>query len=110
MKTKYFFLFSLLFILGCDYEDERASDFSVSSSVYHGLFSGNKVEGTVTNISSTPANKITLKLDMYDEDYEYVDYQYETIYETLYQNESAEFCVLLDDNITSVDVIITSVD
>ena len=94
---------------GCSIEDERARDFSLDYDLSYALFGGKKVEGTITNISSNPANTVTLKIDI---DYEQgsCDYDYVTINETLYQNDQADFCLNVADSTESVYVTINNVE
>ena len=100
---------SLFTWYGCSLEDERARDFSVDYDLTYALFGGKKVEGTITNISSTPANKITLEIDI-DYDQGSCDYDYITISETLYQNDQADFCLNVADSAESVYITINNVE
>ena len=94
---------------GCSIEDERTRDFSLDYDLSYALFGGKKVEGTITNISSNPANTVTLKIDI---DYEQgsCDYDYVTINETVYQNDQADFCLNVADSTESVYVTINNVE
>lgn len=108
MRLGLFLIIGVAIFSGCSYEDERSSDFAVDHSISEGFFSGKKLDGTITNISSTPAHSITLKVDI--DFYEgSCDYDYITINETLYQNDQADFCLSLADSAISVTVTINEV-
>ena len=109
MKKLITILTFMVLITSCTKEDPRASDFEIVYEMKHTRWKSQWVEGYVKNYSSIPANKIRLKVKMY-EGLVHQDTRYEKIKETLFMGDSAKFCVTVGDTISSVDIIIVKVE
>lgn len=99
----------LLFFCSCYTEDPRARDFSLEYDLEDARWKSQWVEGTVTNLSDIPSDKLKIKVDMYECNRR-VNHRIIKVKETLYQNEQADFCVTVGDTITSVELTVIKVE
>ncbi|PCJ65235.1 MAG: hypothetical protein COA58_10270 [Bacteroidetes bacterium] len=65
MKPVYFSLFILFLLSSCYNEDSRANDFDLEYWLEDEHCRPQVVKGSILNLSSNPADKVKIKVDMY---------------------------------------------
>jgi hypothetical protein len=105
----FIFIFLLLSFTACLKEDERASDFEIRHELKDQKWKSQWVEGTIQNISSTPADKVKIRMRTY-QDRSLADTRIVRIKGMLFAGEVAEFCETVGDTISRVELIIVKVE
>jgi len=81
----------LVFFAACQKEDLRAPDFAID---YTSSAEGDREDqmvGTITNLSSTPANTVSIRIDRYTDFNLVQDPVFITIDKKLFQGDTAQF-------------------
>jgi len=84
-------LFVVFLFVACQKEDLRAPDFAID---YTSSAEGDREDqmvGTITNLSSTPANTVSIRIDRYTDFNLVQDPVFITIDKKLFQGDTAQF-------------------
>lgn len=98
-----------IFLLSCQKEDPRAQDFSITYELKDERRKSQWVEGHIKNNSSTPANKVKIKVELY-QGLVKTNNVHIKIKEEMFMGDSVAFCQSIGDTISSVEMIIYSVE
>lgn len=99
----------VLSFTACLKEDERASDFEIRHELKDNKWKSQWVEGTLQNLSSTPANKVKVQMKTY-QGRVLADTRIFNIKETLFPGDVTQFCETVGDTISRVEFMIVKVE
>ena len=99
----------ILSFTACLKEDERASDFEIRHELKDKKWKSQWVEGTLQNLSSTPANKVKVQMKTY-QGRVLANTRVFNIKETLFSGDVAQFCETVGDTISRVELMIVKVE
>jgi len=102
-------LFVVFLFVACQNEDLRAPDFAIdyTSSVEGGR--EDRMIGTITNLSSTPANTVSIRIDRYTDFNLVQDPMFISIDKKLFQGDTAQFNFESAAQIKRVEINVVSV-
>ena len=103
------YILVVLSFTACLKEDERASDFEIRLELKDKTWKSQWVEGTLQNLSSTPANKVKVQMKTY-QGRVLADTRIFKIKETLFPGDVAQFCETVGDTISRVELMIVKVE
>ena len=99
----------LFMLVACKKEDLRAPDFAINYSSAAEGEETNRMMGTLTNLSSTPANTVSIRVDRYTEFNLVQDPVFIAIDKKLYQGDTAQFIFECSAGIKRVEITVTDV-
>ena len=110
MRNIIYLTITALLIMSCTSPDPREADFSLDYDKLHQPYTIKFFEGEITNISSNPADEVTLKIDKYTQLGIWASSERVKIKDGLDPNQTKEFCALLADSIARIKVRIVKVE
>ena len=99
----------LLIFAACHKEDLRAPDFDISYEARQDNDMPNQMIGTITNLSSTPANTVSIRIDRYTNFNLVQDPIIIQIGKRLFQNDTAQFLFESSKQIKRVEITVENV-
>lgn len=109
MKPFLIFVLVLLFLASCHKEDLRATDFDIRYEARQGNSTPNQMIGTITNLSSTPANTVSIRIDRYTNFNLVQDPIIIQIGKRLFHNDTAQFLFESSKQIKRVEIIVEDI-
>lgn len=109
MKSFLPMLVLLLFLAACQKEDLRAPDFAIGYTAAADPDQPDKMIGTITNVSSTPANSVSIRIDRYTHFNLVQDPILIQVDKKLFQNDTAHFTFESSEQIKRVEITVEDV-
>ena len=103
------FLFGVLLFVACQKEDLCAPDFTIDYTYDSEYDRSDRMVGTVTNVSSTPANTVSIRIDRYTDFNLIQDPVFIVIDKKLFQGDTAQFIFESSAQIKRVEMNVVSV-
>jgi hypothetical protein len=101
--------FVVVLFVACQKEDLRAPDFDIDFTAASDGEREGRMVGTVTNVSSTPSNSVSIRIDRYTDFNLVQDPVFIAIDKKLFQGDTAQFSFELSDQIKRVEIDVVSV-
>lgn len=99
----------LLFLAACQKEDLRAPDFAIGYTKAADQDQPDRMIGTITNVSSTPANSVSIRIDRYTDFNLVQDPIIIQVNKKLYHNDTAHFIFESSEQIKRVEITVEDV-
>ncbi len=103
------FLFGVLLFVACQKEDLRAPDFTIDYTSDSEYERSDRMVGTVTNVSSTPANTVSILIHRYTSINHIQDPVFIVNDKKLFQGDTAQFIFESSAQIKRVEMNVVSV-
>jgi len=103
-------LLALLVFAACQKEDLRSPDFAIDYTAAYASDSSDYMVGTITNVSSTPANTVSIRIDRYTDFNLVQDPIFIEIDKKLFQGDTAQFIFKSTAQIKRVEINVVNVD
>ncbi|MDB4173601.1 hypothetical protein N9811_02215 [Bacteroidia bacterium] len=100
----------LLIFASCQKEDLRAPDFDITYQALETSETPNQMTGMITNVSSTPANTVSIRIDRYTDFNLVQDPLFIVIDKKLFHNDTAKFTFESSAQIKRVEISVVNVD
>lgn len=109
MKSSLLLALSVLFLISCQKEDLRAPDFTISYATSALESDSDRMIGTITNVSSTPANTVSIRIDRYTDFNLRQDPVFIVVDKKMYHNDTAQFSFESGEQIKRVEITVADV-